>query len=164
MASGQTLAIWSPQSNEPPVTAGAYYSQRNAHLVLVFDNTVNWSAVFPGVLPRNYEGGGLTLRLCWMAATTDTGTVKWNAQIERNQTGVDNLNSDSFAAARTATGTAPATSGILEYTEIVFTSGAQMDSLAAGESFRLKITRDAVDAGDTMADLAQLHRVELRET
>jgi hypothetical protein len=164
MASGQTLAIWTPQANEPPATLGAYFTARNSHLVLVFDNTVNWSAVFPGVLPRNYSGAGVTVRLCWLAETVTTGAVKWNAQVERNQTGVDDLDSDSFAAAQTATGTAPATAGMTAYTDIAFTNGAQMDSLAAGESFRLKITRDAADATDTMADLAQLHRVEIRET
>lgn len=164
MASGQTLAIWTPQSNEPPMSDGAYFSQRNAHMVLVFSDTVNYSAVFPGILPRNYSGGGVTARVYWLASTLATGNVKWNAQIERNQVGVDDLDADSFAAAQTATGAAPATTGMVQSTDIVFTDGAQMDSLAVGESFRLKITRDAADGTDTMADLAQLTRVELRET
>jgi len=173
MASGQTLSIWTPHSNEAPITDGAYFDQRNGHLVLAFVGPValerdqiqplagatSTHAIFPGLLPRNYGGGGVTLRICWVSIAT-TGTVKWNAQIDK----IGNVDTDSFAAAQTVTTTAPGTTGALQYTEIVFTHGAQMDSLATGESFRLKITRDAADAGDNMIGAAQLTRAELRET
>lgn len=39
-----------------------------------------------------------------------------------------------------------------------------MDSLAAGEAFRLKVTRDADNASDTMAGDAELIGVEIKET
>ena len=39
-----------------------------------------------------------------------------------------------------------------------------MDSLAVGESFRIKITRDADNGSDTMAGDAQLFAVKVKET
>jgi len=50
------------------------------------------------------------------------------------------------------------------YDTIAFTNGAQMDSLAAGESFRLRIYRDANNGDDDMAGDAQLLRIEIQET
>lgn len=164
MASGATLYVWTAHANEPPAANFAVCDSRNSHFVLAFDAATAQSAVFRGVLPRNYAGGGVTVRLGWMAASAIVGAVKWNAALERHQDTTDDLDSDSFATAQTTTAIPPATSGAVQYTDIAFTNGAQMDLLAIGESFRLKITRDAADAADTMAGNAQLLTIELRET
>lgn len=55
----------------------------------------------------------------------------------------------------------PGTSGLVDVVSVAFTAGADMDSVAAGESFRLKVTRDA--ASDTATGDAELIKVELRE-
>ena len=164
MASGDTLCVFTAQSNLPPLTNFATVDLRNAHMVLDFDDTTAESATFGGVLPRNYAGGGITATLIWLATTATTGNVKWNAQFERHQDDTDDLDSDSYATAQTATGTTATTSGAPQYTTIAFTNGAQIDSVAVGESFRLKITRDAVDGADTMTGDAELSRIELRES
>ena len=49
-------------------------------------------------------------------------------------------------------------------TTIAFTDGAQIDSLAVGESFRFKVTRKVADAGDDMAGDAEILRCEIKET
>jgi hypothetical protein len=164
MASGETLYAWTAHANEPTLTNYAVFNTRNGHLLLEFDAATAQSAMFGGVLPRNYAGGGVTVRLGWLGAAATTGDVKWNGAFERHQSGTDDLDSDSFAAAQTATGAAASTSGAVQYTDIAFTNGAQMDSLATGESFRLKVTRDAADSADTMFGYAQLLTIELRET
>ena len=164
MASGDSLFTWTAHANEPPTTNFAIFATRNSHFVLEFDAATAWSAVFRGVLPRNYAGSGVTVRVGWMGASATSGNVKWNAQIERHQDETDDLDSDSFATAQTTTAAAPATSGQVQYTDIAFTSGAQMDSVATGEGFRLKVTRDAADGADTMTGNAQLLTVEIRET
>jgi hypothetical protein len=180
MASGDTLIVFTPHANEPPATNFATIDLRNGHMVLDFDNTTNESALFGAVLPRNYAGGGITVAILWMGGSAGllrdaisggdvitplaTGNVKWNAAFERHQLGTDDLDTDSFAAAQTVTSAAPATDGSVQSASIPFTNGAQIDSLAVGESFRLKVTRDAADAGDTMSGDAELLRVELRET
>ncbi len=161
MASGDTLVVFTPLDNQPPTASFATPDLRNAIPVLDFDAAAGEYAIFGGVLPRHYAGGGLTATIHWTATSATTNGVKWNADIERMNTDLD---ADSFASAITTTTTCSGTSGIIVTTAIAFTSGAQMDSLAAGEAFRFRILRDAADGGDTMTGDAELHRVELRET
>jgi hypothetical protein len=163
MATGNTLCVFMPNDNEPPTAAFATLDTRNLHPVLDFDAAADESAVFSAVLPRHYAGGGLTITLIWAASTAVTGDVVWNTAIERLDIGTDS-DADSFAAANAATATASATSGAPIYTTIAHTAGAQMDSLAAGEAFRLKVTRNAVAAGDTIAGDVELLAVEIKET
>ena len=178
MASGDSLYVWTAHADEPPSTNFAEFNTRNGHFLLEFSDTVAQAAIFRGVMARNYAGGGVTVRLGWMAASETlrdalgnpiitpltAGSVKWNGQFERHQAATDDLDTDSFAAAQTTTAAAPATAGTLAYSDIAFTNGAQMDSIAVGEGFRLNVTRDAADVADTMAGVAQLVTVELRET
>ena len=165
MASGDTLAVFTPYQNEPPSSSYATLDLRNGHPVLDFDAAADESAIFTGVLPRNYAGGGLTITLIWAATSATTGTCRWATAIERIDTGQD-LDSDGFATANTTGATAPGTSGAPAYTSIAHTSGAQMDSLAAGEAFRLKVTRDAdgTSGTDDMTGDAELIGVEIKET
>jgi hypothetical protein len=156
--------VFTPARNNPPAASYATPDTRNSHPVLCFDAAANEQAIFADALPLLYAGGGLTLTLVWISASAVAGNVVWTAEVERHQDGVDNVTADSFAAAQQVVSTAPGTTGIVKYASIVFTSGAQMDSLAAGESFRLRIGRLAADAGDTMTGDAQLLRVMVRET
>jgi hypothetical protein len=161
MASGDYMLEWGPLANEPPATLYATSTVRNNHPTLEFDAAASWGAMFSGVLPASYGGGGLTVDLIWMAASATTGNVVWGAAIERLNTDQD---ADSFATQLTATGAANGTSGITTKTSIAFTSGAAMDSLVAGEEFRLQIQRIGANGSDTMAGNAQLTKVALRET
>lgn len=166
MASGNTLCIFQALANEPPTSNYATLDTRNAQPCLDFDASTDESAIFSGILPRHYSGGGLTVSILWAATSAITGTCRWNASIERQEDEGQDLDSDGFATAQAAGATAPGTSGALQYTDITFTNGAQMDSLAAGERFRLKITRDADGTGgtDDMAGDAELFAVEIRES
>jgi len=164
MPSGDTLLIFTPLSNEPPTSVYAQLDQRNGHTVLDFDQSTDEYAFFGAVLPRNYSGGGITVSIYWMASGVASNNVVWNAAIERHQNDVTDLDSDSFATAQAATDAAPTVDGEHTVTELAFTNGSQMDSLAAGESFRLSIARDANNGSDTMAADAELLRVEIRET
>lgn len=165
MASGDTLAVFIPQADEPPSSNNANFAVRNGILVLNFDPTTSQSGIFRGVLPANYAGGGLTLNIYWMAETATTGDVVWGGSIERAQDSGTDQDSDSFATEQLSTAvTTNATSGIKNKSTITFSSGANMDSLAAGEPFRIKIARKPADAGDTMTGNAQLTEAHLKET
>lgn len=165
MASGDTLAVLLPQANEPPSSNNAPLAVRNGILLLNFDPTTSQSAIFRGVLPANYAGGGLTLVIYWMGETATTGDVVWGGSIERAQDGGTDQDTDSFATEQlSAAVTTNATSGIKNKSTITFTSGANMDSLAAGEPFRIKIARKPADAGDTMTGIAQFLEAHLKET
>lgn len=165
MASGNTLLTFLPQDNEPPSSNYATLDSRNSILVLDFDATTSESAIFRGVLPAHYAGGGLTVDVFWLATSATTGDVVWGGSIERDNNGGTDLDSDSFATEQTSTAvTTSGTSGIVNKSTITFTSGANMDSLAAGEPFRFKLARKPADAGDTMAGDAELHSVHVKET
>lgn len=164
MASGNSLVAFHPYDQEPPSANYATLDLRNGHPVLDFDAATDESAVFTAVLPRHYGGGGLTITLLWAASTATTGDVVWNTAIERLEDEGTDTDADSFATANAGTATTAATSGAVQYTAIAHASGAEMDSLAAGELFRLKVTRDADNVSDTMAGDAELLGVEIRET
>ena len=167
MASGDTLLVFLPVNNQPPASNSATFDTRNSHLVLDFDATTDEEAVFAAVMPRSYGGGGVTATIVWMASTATSGNCVWQAAFERHQDDTDDLDTDSFAAFQgSGAVAAPTASGEAGYDTIAFTNGAQMDSVAVGESFRFKIRRDADDtsATDSMTGDAELLRVEIRET
>jgi hypothetical protein len=110
---------------------------------LDFNGTTDQEAVFSDALPLAYAGGGLAVDLYVALTTATSGSFRFQAAIERNDVSSLDIDADSFEAFQSAGGTAPGTSGQFVKITISFTAGAQMDSLAAGEPFRLKIRRDA---------------------
>lgn len=167
MASGNTLVALFPQDNEPPATVYATFDTRNAHPVLDFDDAAaTESAVFTCILPRNYAGGGITVHLHWAATTAVTGNVIWQTSFERIGQASQDIDADGFATAVTWAAVAPdaTLSGNVKITNQAHTDGAQIDSIAVGESFRIKIERLGSNASDTMAGDAELVCVELKET
>jgi hypothetical protein len=165
MASGDTLLTFGPADYEPPGSSYPQLDLRNARSVLDFDGTTSESAYFSGVLPRAYGGGGLTVRIAWASSTQTTGSVVWAAAFERLDEGATDLDVDSFASAKQVTAAAPGPSiGTVDYAEIAFSHGAELDSLAVGEAFRLKLSRLPADAADDMSGDAELVAIEVRES
>lgn len=164
MASGNVLSRFMAQDGIPPSSNFAALTRRNNHFLANFDASTDWSLDFADILDRTYTGGGITITIGWMSASATTGNVIWNAAIERHTDDAEDLDSDGFAAVQAVTDACASATGEISYCNITFTNGAQMDSLAVGESFRLRITRDADNGSDTMAGYAQLHSVECRET
>lgn len=163
MASGDSLLQVNPAANTPPVSNFATLDLRNNHPVLDFDATTNESSVFEGVMPQNYAGGGLTVFLHYAMSSATSGDIDWDVAFERIGDQQQDIDSDGFAAVQSVDNTTvPATSGLVDIVSIPFTDGAQMDSIAVGEKFRMKITRDA--ASDTATGDAELLGVEIRET
>ena len=161
MASGDFLLQWGASAGQPPATAYATTDFRNGRMVLDFDAAAIEGTLLYGVLPPNYAGGGLTVMITWTASTATSNVTVWGAAIERGNTDID---ANSFATQQTANGTANGTSGIATTTSITHSSGANMDSLAAGEPFWLQIQRVATSGSDTMAGDAELWGVVVKET
>ena len=164
MASGDSLLIWTPLANEPPSSNFATLDTRNSHVVLDFDGATNESAVFRGVMPRHYAGTtGVTLYIHYAMTSATSGDIDWDAAFERVSDSQQDIDSDGFAAVQSVDNTTvPGTSGHVDIVSIAFTNGAQMDSVAVGEAFRLRITRDAVS--DTATTDSELYALELKET
>lgn len=164
MASGDTLITFYPLGNEPTATDYATLDLRNSHPVLDFDGSTSERAVWSAVMPQHYAGTtGVTSHLHFSMSSDTTNLVDWNLQFERIGDQVLDVDADSFATGQQATGSAvPGTSGAVDDLSVAFTDGAQMDSVVAGDLFRLMCTRTATD--DTSTTDAELHAVEIRET
>ena len=153
----KTYTVFTAGDNQPPATNFATLDTRNSILVLDFDAATDESAVFVGVIPEAASlGSGLKIRLHWMATSATSGNCIWDVSLERMTTDLD---TDSFAAIASATTATSGTSGILTVTEITLTT---IDSVTAGDGYRLKVTRDANNASDTMTGDAELVVVEVR--
>lgn len=164
MATGQKLCAWGAAANEPTASNFAQLDTSNSQPVLLFDPSTNWDAVFSDSLPANYSSGGITVRLYWTSATATSNNCVWNVAFERNLAGTDAIVTDSFASAQTVTSASPGTAGLYQHADITFTDGAQIDSIAVNERFRIKVTRNAASGGDTMAGNAVLLHVMMKET
>lgn len=163
VTSNKPVVLFLPSGNEPPSTNYATFGTRNLHPTLDFDTTTQEAAIWTAVLPSAYAGGGLTVEVYWAAATATTGTIGWDVAIERIDASSLDIDADSFATAQTITAaTVPGTSGQIKMTSVAITSGANMDSLAAGEAFRIRLRRDV--ANDTATGDAQMIAMVARET
>ena len=164
MASGDTLLIFHPYNNEPTATVYATLDTRNQHPCLDFDASTNESAVFSSVMPQHYAGTtGVTVYLHYAMSSAVADTVDWDVAFELIGDQDLDIDGDSFAAVNSVDDTTvPDTAGLVDIVSVAFTDGADMDSVAVGDSFRLKVTRDAVS--DDAAGDAELYKVEIRET
>lgn len=172
MASGDTLIVFTALHNIPPGSRFAtidIFSDGSTptltHPVLDFDpgGTTEF-ADFIGVMPRHYGGGGVTVTIGFSSDAT-TGNVKWDAFFKSVSDDSDDLDSKAFAAANSVTIATANVAGEVKYASITFTDGADMDSIAVGEMFILRIERDSADGADTMnSNDAELHFVEVKET
>ncbi len=172
MASGDTLLILTPFHNSPPATLYATFDTLTGAAtpaesvpVLDFDDTTAEYADFYCVLPTTYAGGGLTVILGYSTVDT-TDVVDWECAIRRVADDAEDL--DTTAHSYDFNGvvdTAPSVIGEVAYATITFTSGADMDSLAAGEYFILRVTRDPTpDSGTDVTGDASLHFIHVKET
>jgi len=143
-----------------PSSAPAVASSRNAHPILAFDDATDEFVVFSSVMSTDYTGSNINVNIDWAAETAITGDVVWGVEFERLNAGGSDIDSDSFAAIQTETDTTAGTSGVITRTTITLTS-AEADGMVAGDAFRMRISRDANNGGDTMTDDAQILQISL---
>lgn len=163
MASGNTLCVFHPYDNEPPSANYATLDTRNGHPCLDFDATTQEIAIFTGIMPMTYSGGGVTIYLYSALTSATSGTLGYDVAFELMSDGSTDIDSDSFGSATTVTATTvPGTSGVILEQSVGVTNGANMDSVAAGDLFRLRLRRDV--ASDTATGDAEFLSLEIRET
>jgi len=166
MASGDSLVYFTPTMGEPPASNFATFDTRNVVMVLDFDDTTDESIEFAGFMPRHYGGGGITVTVGWMATTATTGTISLDVAFKSISNDADDIDTKAFAAANNANPTTASASGEVDYVEITFTDGADMDSVASGEYFRMLLLRDAnsTTSTDNLSGDMELVFVEIKET
>lgn len=162
MASGNTLHTFGPLNQEPPATLYATLGSRNGHPTAQFDDTTGWAMIVTLIMPQHYSNTtGVTVLINATAVAT-SGTMGWLIAFERNDSAFD-IDADGFASNQTVTAvTVPGTSGFTLQTSLAITKGANMNSVVAGDQFRIRITRDV--ANDTAVGNTEITSVEIRET
>ena len=170
MASGDTLAKFTPQMNEPPSSDYATIDTRNQHPTLDFapSGSNDEEAVFSDVMVQHYNSAnGITAYIHYAMSTAEANAVVWQGAFELIGDQDQDLDSDGFAAFQSSGAiTVPGTTGLVDICTISFTAGAQLDSILVGDGYRFKVRRDADDtsATDDATGDAELRFVELRET
>lgn len=171
MATGEVVGIVNkvtyPGSNPatPDVRVGGS-TPAESFSVWDFDATADEMLDFQGTL-EGYDGGGITVKLRWGASSATSNNCVWQAAFRRIADDAEDIDSShSYSYNGSGAVTAPSASGELSYDTITFTDGADMDSLADGEEFILRIRRDADDtsATDNMTGDAELVSVIITET
>jgi hypothetical protein len=166
MATGNSLFDFEAIAGVPSsATAAATLDRRGYDGLYVydFDAAADEALDFVGVMPAHYGGGGLTVAILFMMSSATSGNVVLDVLPERHGA-ADDLDSSQFAAANSVTQAVPGTSGYIGTARVTFTDGADMDSIVAGDHFRLRISRDANNAADTAAGDLELVAVYVKET
>lgn len=166
MASGDTLAVFTPECQVPLITGTLMsFNLRNGHLVLEAAAGAADGATFASVMPYNYTAAvGITARVTWASKTVTTGTMGWDVTFERDSgTSGDDIAADHWATAQAIIAiTVPGTSGLMAISSIAITAGATgTASTVAGDAYRVRLRRLSTD---TAAGVAQVLSLELRET
>jgi hypothetical protein len=164
MATDEALLGFTAKHAVFPASNAATFDERNDHLLLDFAPSSDEEAHFTGWLPDNYGASGIDVIIKWAATTATSGNVKHETSFERVQAGVTDLDTASFATAKTSTVATDSTSGVTTHTTIAHSNGSEIDGLLKNEYFRLKYRRLGSDAADTMAGDMELQGIYLRET
>lgn len=111
-----------------------------------------------------YAGGGLTISFKSSAATATTGVTRWGIAFRRDADDAEDVDTAQTYDFNELDVTAPSASGEITYDNITFTDGADMDSLANGDTFIMRVRRNASHANDTMTGDAELWSIVGKET
>ena len=169
MASGETvvqiLDVSIPAANGAALTMRAGGSTPAERIVCYgFDAATIEYIDFKCALLPNYDAGGVTLTLPWMAASATSGVARWSAAVRRIQDDAEDIDASHTYDYNDVDDTAASASGELSYPTLAFANGADMDSWAVGEVAIIRVRRNASHANDTMTGDAQLVGMWGRET
>lgn len=127
--------------------------------VYAFDASTDEYLDFLCRLHPNYvSGSGINVRLPWTSASATSGATLWGVGVHAFVDDADDMDgSHSFTFVHSGC-TAPSAAGEIVYDTIGLSSGANMDSMSAGEVFWLRVYRDAngTNGTDDMTGDAQL--------
>lgn len=155
-----TRVVFSPYPAEYPATNFPQLLLVNRRPVLAFDAATNETCYWSYIAPQGLTGT-LTAIITYMMASATSGDVDVDVAIEAVSDG-DALDLDattSFATVNSVDNTTvPGTAGYIDQISVTLTNN---DSIAAGDYFRLSLTRDA--ASDTGAGDMYVLEVEFRD-
>lgn len=113
---------------------------------------------------QGYDGGGLTVTLAWSALTATTGNARLGAAFRAIPPDAEDIDASHTYDFNLVTATTANVAGEWQYSTITFTNGADMDNLADGNWFVLRIERVGGDGADSLTDTLELNGVSISET
>ena len=139
-----TRILFSPLSAEFPASNFPQLLLVNRRPVLGFDASTSETCYWTAVAPQGLTGT-LVAVVNWKAASATSGDVDWDVAVEA-VTSADALDLDATTSFDTVNSTdntsVPATAGYMLQTSVTLTNA---DSIAAGDYFRISLTRDVAD-------------------
>lgn len=154
-AGTKTYAKLTPLTAQPPATnfPGYAVSANNRAYLAFIGATTNQSTTWADVMPEAAVlTSGLIVRIHWTSADTANNVI-WQAAFDKLASGT----TDSYDTLGSVTTAVPGTSGTIAVSSITITT---IDSIAAGDGFFFRLTRDA--ATDTSNLDARVFLVEIR--
>ena len=113
---------------------------------------VNWT----NRMPIAYNAvQSIDVVISWLSVNVSAGQVQWEVEIERLAPGGNPLNANNFNTPQAGFDTVSGTLSAVTRTVITLTNG-QFDSVAPGDDFRLRLTRNTSSGNDTLLGNAML--------
>ena len=151
-----------PERATFPGTGAASYAldPTSAIPTIVYaESGIHETAFWSGIVPREYLGGDLTLRIHWTSDHAAANNVRWSIAFEAQASGFD-INASGFDTATLATTAGSTTVGVIVVSDITL-AVADLDGVVAGDPFRISIQRLDSDGADTSTQNARLVRGQL---
>lgn len=137
------------------------FNRNNRPCLLFIDSTFTFS-FFHLIMPQHYGGNGIEINLHF-TCTTSTGDIYWLANVQNNASG-DDIDSGTYgSSAATLQGPDGPDAGNAITVATLTIPPTDMDNMAAGDAFVLRIGRIGSYGTDTCTGMAQLHVIEIRE-
>lgn len=163
MASRLLLTPYSAEFPDTNFAALLTVNSTERRPVLAFDATTDEAAMWTAVVPQGFTGT-VTAHVYYMMASATSGDVVWAVTVEAVTDG-DTLDLDAASGYGTVnTATAATVPGTAGYLDVVSVTLSNLDSAAAGDYLRIKLTRDADNGSDTAAGDAYALCLELRDS
>jgi hypothetical protein len=158
-----TYSRFKASDNIPFSTTYPAFNTRGAYGLPVLDcaQSVRTDMIFIDAMPINANlGSGVNVLIHWSAHTATTGNVVWDVAFARLNAAAS-IASTSFGTANTVTSATTGTVDQVTISTVAVTSG-NLNSVAAGDVFVVNVYRLGTSGSDTMADIAEVHFVEIR--
>ena len=171
MASGDTLAVFTPQHGIPPDTNFATFdafvgAANHAIMVLDFDTTTAESVDFLFIMPAHYtSSANLDVHVIWTCNTAGgTDGVIWTVLFKPITPDVDDLDSVAYGATQDFAESDPASvSGEAVKVSLTGITFSAAGSPLAGELVYIRLTRAVANANDTPGEDAEFLGMEIAE-
>ena len=157
-----TRAVFKPKGADFPATNFPQLTLVNRRPVLAFDAATQETCQWTDVAPQGLDGA-LTAVITYSMASATANLIEFEVSLEAISDGdaVDTDAADSFDTVNSGSATVPGTAGYIDQVSVTLTNA---DAIAAGDLFRLRVSRDADDGtNDTATGDLYLHSVELRD-